>query len=163
VQPDFIHQGPGPGDASSLHPCNDPNLSPEEFLQAVYQDQTFSMSLRVRAASGLVWSQYAKSVLHTPATSMFIPEGYSAELMARYPWSQDPGSSNGKSQSNSRSGEYNRHPQSGDPAPSINTETTPSTPNFEKFLYTVFYTSPLLRRLLTPEYHSSSADFRKYQ
>jgi hypothetical protein len=36
-------KAPGP---ASAHPCNDPNLSPEEFLQAVMHDDTFSMPLQ---------------------------------------------------------------------------------------------------------------------
>jgi hypothetical protein len=150
-------EGPGP----SFHPCNDPNLSPEEFLQAVMADQTFSMSIRVQAASGLVWSQYARTVSITPSTSLFIPEPYCHEYLVQCPWLTDPCPIVGKSQSNSSSGEYNCQPQSETPPP-INTETPSYPPNLEKFLYTVFYTSPLLRSLLVRENYNSNLQFGNY-
>src|SRR5262245_34504276 len=36
------------------HPCNDPDLSPLEFLQAVYRDPLLPMSIRIDAARGLL-------------------------------------------------------------------------------------------------------------
>jgi hypothetical protein len=48
MQAEFIHQDPG-----SLRPCNDPTLTPEEFLQAVMHDDLCSMALRIRAAKAL--------------------------------------------------------------------------------------------------------------
>ena len=35
------------------HPCNNPNLSPIEFLEAVMHDDTFSIALRAKAAKAL--------------------------------------------------------------------------------------------------------------
>ena len=42
-------EAPGPA-----HPCDDPSLSPLQFLHAIYRDPTFPMSLRIDAARGLL-------------------------------------------------------------------------------------------------------------
>ena len=42
------------------HPCNNPNLSPIEFLEAVTHDDTFSIALRAKAAKAL-------TLIHTKA------------------------------------------------------------------------------------------------
>jgi len=47
---EFTTQAPGP----SPHAYNDPDLSPIEFLQAVYRDASLPMSIRIDAARGLL-------------------------------------------------------------------------------------------------------------
>ena len=43
-------QGSGP----SVHPCDNPSLSPIEFLRAVYRDPTIPLPDRIKAASALL-------------------------------------------------------------------------------------------------------------
>ena len=48
MRTELTHQDPGP----SLHAYNDPDLSPIEFLCAVYRDSSLLMSIRIDAARG---------------------------------------------------------------------------------------------------------------
>ena len=50
MRTEFTHQDPGP----SPHAYNDPDLSPIEFLQAVYRATHLPMSVRIAAASALL-------------------------------------------------------------------------------------------------------------
>ena len=52
MQKEFDHYDPRRD--STPHACNDPNLSPIEFLQAVYRDPLFPMSIRIDAAKALL-------------------------------------------------------------------------------------------------------------
>jgi hypothetical protein len=72
-----------PGPASMVHPCNDPNLSPEEFPQRVMVDDTFSMALRVKAASALTAIQ---TKAPQPPITIRIKDPYCHEYLARFPW-----------------------------------------------------------------------------
>src|SRR5215472_3429175 len=47
---EFVRNGLPP----QTHPYDDPDLSPIEFLQAVYRDRTLPMSIRIDAARGLL-------------------------------------------------------------------------------------------------------------
>jgi len=46
----ITREGRGP----QHHPCNAPSLGPLEFLQAVYRDASFPMSIRIDAARALL-------------------------------------------------------------------------------------------------------------
>jgi hypothetical protein len=50
---EFVRKNPSevPGPA---HPCDDPSLSPLQFLHAVYHDRTLPMATRIKAASALL-------------------------------------------------------------------------------------------------------------
>jgi hypothetical protein len=50
---DFVRKSPSEL-TGSAHPCNDPDLSPIEFLQCVYRDPLLPMSIRIDAARGLL-------------------------------------------------------------------------------------------------------------
>jgi hypothetical protein len=50
MQTEFTHHATGP----SSHAYNDPDLSPIEFLYAVYRDASLPMSIRIEAARGLL-------------------------------------------------------------------------------------------------------------
>ena len=50
MRTEFTHQNPEP----SPHAYNDPDLSPIEFLTAVYNDASLPMSIRIDAARGLL-------------------------------------------------------------------------------------------------------------
>src|SRR6516164_73970 len=43
------------------HPCNNPNLSPREFLEAVMHDDTFSIALRAKAPEQVNTNSQSKS------------------------------------------------------------------------------------------------------
>jgi len=111
------------------HPCNNPNLSPIEFLEAVTHDDTFSIALRAKAAKAL-------TLIHTkapvPPITIHIKDPYSHEYLARFPWlkefaTKDPEQINTNSQSKSRIRSNSRHPSSETPGP-IYTETTSNPP-----------------------------------
>lgn len=107
------------------HPCNNPNLSPIEFLEAVMHDDTFSIALRVKAAKAL-------TLIHTkapvPPITIHIKDPYSHEYLTRFPWlkefaAKDPEHINANSQSFSLGATNNRHPRCGDPGrPNIETK-----------------------------------------
>src|SRR5262249_5556584 len=113
------------------HPCNNPNLSPIEFLEAVMHDDTFSIALRAKAAKAL-------TLIHTkapvPPITIRIKDPYCHEYLARFPWlkefaAKDPEQINGNSQSKSQIRPDSHHPQSGPQAP-VYTETTSNPPTF---------------------------------
>ena len=111
------------------HPCNNPNLSPEEFLQRVMVDDTFSMALRVKAASALT-AIHSKAPV--PPITIHIKDPYSHEYLARFPWLKeftikDPEQINRKSQSKDRIRSDSYQPSSETPAP-INIETNSYPP-----------------------------------
>ena len=106
------------------HPCNNPNLSPIEFLEAVMHDDTFSIALRAKAAKAL-------TLIHTkapvPPITIRIKDPYCHEYLARFPWlkeftTKDPEQINTISQSKSRIRSNSDHPSSETPGP-LNTET----------------------------------------
>src|SRR5262249_45368088 len=113
------------------HPCNNPNLSPEEFLQRVMVDDTFSMALRVKAAAALTSIQTKAPV---PPITIHIKDPYSHEYLTRFPWLKEfaakgPEQVNTNSQSKSRIRPDSHHPQSGPQAP-VYTERTSNPPTF---------------------------------
>ena len=84
------------------HPCNNPNLSPEEFLQRVMVDDTFSMALRAKAAKAL-------TLIHTKAPQPPITIPWLKEFAVK-----DPEQVNTNSQSKSRiRPEEKHHPNPG--------------------------------------------------
>src|SRR5215831_5593386 len=120
------------------HPCNNPNLSPIEFLEAVMHDDTFSIALRAKAAK-------AVTLIHTkaplPPVTIRIKDPYCHEYLARIPWlkefaAEDPEQVNTNSQSKSRIRPDNAQPSSETPGP-INTETTSNPPTL------IDYSKPL--------------------
>ena len=112
------------------HPCNNPNLSPEEFLQRVMVDDTFSMALRVKAAAALTSIQTKAPV---PPITIHIKDPYSHEYLTRFPWlkefaAKDPEQVNTNSQSKSRIRPDNPQPSSETPGPTnIETNSYPQT------------------------------------
>ena len=109
------------------HPCNNPNLSPEEFLQRVMVDDTFSMALRVKAAAALTSIQTKAPV---PPITIHIKDPYSHEYLARFPWLNEfPEQVNTISQSKDRIRPDNPQPSSETPG-LTNIETTSYPPTF---------------------------------
>ena len=112
------------------HPCNNPNLSPIEFLEAVTHDDTFSIALRAKAAKAL-------TLIHTkapvPPITIHIKDPYSHEYLTRFPWlkefaAKDPEQVNTNSQSKSRIRPDNPQPSSETPGPTnIETNSYPQT------------------------------------
>jgi len=116
------------------HPCNNPNLSPIEFLEAVTHDDTFSIALRAKAAKAL-------TLIHTkapvPPITIHIKDPYSHEYLTRFPWlkefaAKDPEQVNTNSQSKSRIRPDNPQPSSETPGPTnIEANSYPQTfPNY---------------------------------
>src|SRR6516165_1206448 len=111
------------------HPCNNPNLSPEEFLQRVMIDDTFSMALRMKAASALA---AIHSKAPQPPITIHIKDPYSHEYLARFPWlkefaAKDPEQINANSQSKDRNRPDSHQPSSETPGPT-NFETNSYPP-----------------------------------
>ena len=111
------------------HPCNNRNLSPEEFLQRVMVDDTFSMALRAKAAAALTSIQTKAPV---PPITIHIKDPYSHEYLTRFPWlkfaAKDPEQVNTNSQSKSRIRPDNPQPSSETPGPTnIETNSYPPT------------------------------------
>src|SRR5262249_28007873 len=112
------------------HPCNNPNLSPIEFLEAVMHDEPFSMALRVKAAAALTSIQTKAPV---PPITIHIKDPYSHEYLTRFPWlkefaAKDPEQVNTNSQSKSRIRPDNPQPSSETPGPTnIETNSYPPT------------------------------------
>src|SRR5262245_25255072 len=112
------------------HPCNNPNLSPIEFLEAVMHDDTFSIALRAKAAKALT---AIHSKAPQPPITIQIKDPYSHEYLTRFPWlkefaAKDPEQINENSQSKDFIRSNSHHPSSETPAP-LYTETisNPST------------------------------------
>ena len=108
------------------HPCNNPNLSPIEFLEAVMHDDLWSISVRVKAAKAL-------TLIHTkapvPPITIHIKDPYSHEYLTRFPWlkefaAKDPEQINTNSQSKSRIRPDNPQPSSDTPTPQNLTTTS---------------------------------------
>ena len=119
-------------------PCNNPNLSPIEFLEAVMHDDTFSIALRAKAAKAL-------TLIHTkapvPPITIHIKDPYSHEYLARFPWlkefaAKDPEQVNTNSQSKSRIRPDNPQPSSETPGPT-NIETNSYPPYLENIIQTL--------------------------
>ena len=111
------------------HPCNNPNLSPREFLEAVMHDDTFSIALRAKAAKALTSMQTKAPV---PPITIHIKDPYSHEYLTRFPWlkefaAKDPEQVNTNSQSKSRIRPDNPQPSSETPGPT-NIETNSYPP-----------------------------------
>src|SRR5215510_12883043 len=111
------------------HPCNNPNLSPIEFLEAVMHDDTFSIALRAKAAKALTLIHTKASV---PPITIRIKDPYCHEYLARFPWlkefaAEDPEQINANSQSKDFIRSNSHHPQSETPGP-LYTETNSYPP-----------------------------------
>ena len=120
------------------HPCNNPNLSPIEFLEAVMHDDTFSIALRAKAAKAL-------TLIHTkapvPPITIHIKDPYSHEYLTRFPWlkefaAKDPEQVNTNSQSKDRNRSYSHQPSSETPGPT-NIETNSYPPYLENIIQTL--------------------------
>jgi hypothetical protein len=148
------------------HPCNNPNLSPIEFLEAVMHDDAFSIALRAKAAKALT-SIHTKAPV--PPITIHIKDPYSHEYLARFPWlkefaTKDPEQVNTNSQSKSRILPDNPQPSSETPGPT-NIETnsypqtlpdysTPPTPaELQEIKAAINKLRPDLAYLPTPELH----------
>jgi hypothetical protein len=68
--------------SSSDHPCNDPDLEPVEFLQAIMRDELFSISIRMKAARYLA---LIEARAYQPDAIIRIPDpvGYKYEAMLK--------------------------------------------------------------------------------
>jgi hypothetical protein len=111
------------------HPCNNANLSPIEFLEAVMHDDTFSIALRAKAAKALTSIQTKAPV---PPITIHIKNPYSHEYLTRFPWlkefaAKDPEQVNTNSQSKSRIRSDSRQPSSETPG-AVNIETNSHSP-----------------------------------
>ena len=120
------------------HPCNNPNLSPIEFLEAVMHDDTFSIALRAKAAKALTSMQTKAPV---PPITIHIKDPYSHEYLTRFPWlkefaAKDPEQVNTNSQSKSRIRPDNPQPSSETPGPT-NIETNSYPPYLENIIQTL--------------------------
>jgi len=120
------------------HPCNNPNLSPREFLEAVMHDDTFSIALRAKAAKALTSIQTKAPV---PPITIHIKDPYSHEYLTRFPWlkefaAKDPEQVNTNSQSKSRIRPDNPQPSSETPGPT-NIETNSYPPYLENIIQTL--------------------------
>ena len=66
----------------TVHPCNNLNLCPEEFLRCVMVDDTFSIAVRVKAAKAL-------TLIHTkapqPSITIRITDPYGDQYLDRFP------------------------------------------------------------------------------
>jgi hypothetical protein len=65
------------------HPCNAPDLTPIEFLEAVMNDQTFSIALRLKAAKYLTMIATREP---QPSATIRIPDPMSDYYIRRFPW-----------------------------------------------------------------------------
>jgi hypothetical protein len=114
------------------HPCNNPNLSPIEFLEAVMHDNTFSIALRAKAAKAL-------TLIHTkapvPPITIHIKDPYSHEYLKEFAV-KDPEQVNTNSQSKSRIRPDNPQPSSETPGPT-NIETNSYPPYLENIIQTL--------------------------
>ena len=103
--------------ASIPHAYNDPNLSPIEFLQAVYRDASLPMSIRIDAARGLLpytEPKPARIPSSDVSCTIVIPP-----FEARTPDTEAHEGDNRKSQSFSEIANNNHHPQSVANTPSV--------------------------------------------
>ena len=117
----ITREGRGP----QTHAYDDPDLSPIEFLQAVYRDPLLPMSIRIDAARGLLpYTEHPPGP--RPANSFprctIIIGGLGPCDHGSSPG--DPEQINGKSQSFSPFANDSPQPQSETPGP-LNIETTP--------------------------------------
>ena len=116
MRTEFPHQDPGP----SPHPCNAPDLSPIEFLRAVYQDPTLPMATRIAAAKALLpFTEPRPASIPSPHCTIVIPPLPNDHGSV----AQDPASVHRILQSSSVGAEHSHQPLSGDESQS-NIETT---------------------------------------
>jgi hypothetical protein len=137
VVKDFVRKPPSEL-TGSAHPCDDPGLSPIEFLQAIYRDPLLPMSIRIDAARGVLPYTEPRPAsipsLHIGCTIVIGGLGPcpSHSLPDHGSVAEDPEQINTISQSFSRSGSNNPQPSSEATAP-VYTETTsypPSLPDY---------------------------------
>jgi hypothetical protein len=100
------------------HAYDDPDLSPIEFLQAVYRDRTLPMSTRIDAARALLPYTEPRPANSFPARCKIIIGGLGPCDPSSGPPEQ-PEQTNEKSQSFSSIANNNLQPQSETPGPSI--------------------------------------------
>jgi len=124
MQTEFIAPSPPP------HAYNDPDLSPIEFLYAVYRDASLPMSIRIDAARGLLpytEPRPARIPSSDVSCTIVIPP-----FEARTPDTEAHEGDNGKSQSFPENRSYNPQPPSGPAAP-VYTETTSPPQTFPDY------------------------------
>ena len=115
VVKDFVRKPPSEL-TGSAHPCDDPGLSPIEFLQAIYRDPLLPMSIRIDAARGLLPYTEPRPTNSVPPRCKIIIGGLGPYDHGSAP--KDPDGVNGKSQSFPPSASYNHQPFLTTPGPS---------------------------------------------
>jgi hypothetical protein len=128
MQTEFKGHGPQSAEPSP-HPCDDPGLSPTEFLIRVMHDDLFSYSLRVKAAAALTAIE-AKAPI--PPITIRIKDPFCYEYAARFPGL----GINTKTQSKDQFRSDSRQPSSETPPP-LYTETNSHPPTL------IDYSKPL--------------------
>jgi hypothetical protein len=120
------------------HPCDTPGLGPLEFLLAVMHDQTFPITIRIKAAEGA-----APYLTSRPGKSRYPCVPYHMTYVIpdhprlreacepRTPSTEDPEQNNEKSQSFSSPPPNSCQPQCGDPG-TLNTERRTEDLSFEQ-------------------------------
>jgi hypothetical protein len=158
VRTEFTHQDPGP----SPHPCNAPDLSPIEFLQAIYRDRTFPLSTRIDAARALLPYTEPRPTNSFPPRCKIIIGGLGPYDHGSV--TEDAEQINANSQSKSRIRPDNPQPSSETPGPT-NIETnsypatlidysTPPTPaELQEIKAAINALRPDLAHLPVPEFH----------
>ena len=155
----FTTQAPEP----APHAYNDPDLSPVEFLQAVYRDPLLPMSIRIDAARGLL--PYTEP---RPASIPSSHIGCTIVIGGLGPCApspeHEPGQINEKSQSFSVGRSDNPPPQFGGPGPLnmtrnpepslfIDYSTPPSPQELQEIKAAINNLRPDLTHLPIPEFH----------
>jgi len=105
---EFVRKDPSeaPGPA---HPCDDPSLSPKEFLLAIMRDRAMPLSTRIQAAHDVAPYVLAEPRPTTNITCTIVIEGIRSE---------DPDRDNRNQQSNLSDRSHNPRPFPGAPGPS---------------------------------------------
>src|SRR5262245_13610012 len=159
---DFVRKSPSEL-TGSAHPCNDPSLNPLEFLQAVYRDASFPMSIRIDAARGLLPYTEPRPTNSFPPRRTIVIGGLGDHGSAP----EDPEQFNTKSQSSSVRRSNNPHPQSGatrplysdenpEPSPLIDYSTPPTPSELQEIKAAINQLRPDLSHLPIPEPHLCS-------
>jgi hypothetical protein len=160
------------------HRCDDPGLSPKEFLYAIMHDPTFQLSIRIDAAKALlsITASIPRPINHHIGCKIVIggipsedlgpcdKSGCEPRTPGQNSVAEAPEQINGNSQSFPRGRLNNPHPQSGPVAP-VNIETnshpptlidysTPPTPDeIQQIKAAINKLRPNLAHLPIPEPH----------
>jgi hypothetical protein len=65
------------------HPCNDPNIGPIEFLQAIMHDDLFSYAIRMKAAKYLA---LIKAQAPQPDATILIRDPHGDRYLKQFPF-----------------------------------------------------------------------------